>query len=205
MEKLVDQCLNKALEYFFVVGYDGNFKARESIPVKWVPLALGWVKLNTDGSSLRNPNQAGGGGVIRDHADHWIHGFTRRVGVATNLAAELWALRDGLSLIVDMGFLYVSIEIDAFMVVSFLALSSIPYPSLRTLVDDCRFLLQRIPHKELKHVFREANKCADRLAKLGGSQDDDFVVLNTPPTCICDVLSFDNSRCINTRSVTRIS
>ena len=180
MEKLVDQCLNRALEYFFVVGYDGNSKARESIPVKWVPPTLGWVKLNTDGSSLGNPDQAGGGGVIRDHAGHWIRGFTRRVGVTTSLAAELWALRDGLSLIVDMGFLYVSIEMDALMVASFLALNSIPHPSLRTLVDDCRFLLQRIPHKELKHVFREANKCADRLAKLGGSQENDLVVLDTP-------------------------
>ena len=91
-----------------------------------------------------------------------------------------FVVRDGLSLIVDMGFLYVGIERDALMVVFFLALSSIPHPSLRTLVDDCRFLLQRIPHKELKHVFREANKCTDRLAKLGGSQEDDFVVLNTP-------------------------
>jgi ribonuclease HI len=205
VEKLVDQCLHRALEYFFVVGFDGNSKASESIPVKWVPPALGWVKLNTDGSSLGNPGQAGGGGVIRDHVGHWIRGFTRRVGVATSLAAELWAIRDGLSLIVDMGFLYVTIEIDALMVVSFLALNSIPHPSLRPLVADCRFLLQRIPHKELKHVFREANKCADRLAKLGGSQEADFVVLDTPPACICDVLSFDNSGCISTRSVTRIS
>ena len=52
-----------------------------------------------------------------------------------------------------------------------------------------------IPHKEFKHVFRKANKCAD---KLGGSQKDDFVVLDTPPACICDVLSFDNSGCIST-------
>ena len=103
--------------------------------------ALGWVKLNTDGSSLGNPGQAGGGGVIRDHVGHWIRGFTRRVGVASSLAAELWALRDGLFLIVDMGFLNVIIEIDALMVVSFLASSSIPHPSLRTLVDGCRFLL----------------------------------------------------------------
>jgi hypothetical protein len=92
----VDQCLNRALKYFFVIGYDGNSKARESIPVKWVPRALSWVKLNTDGSSLGNPGQAGGGGVIRDHASHWIRGFTRHVGVATSLAAKLWALRDGL-------------------------------------------------------------------------------------------------------------
>jgi ribonuclease HI len=205
VDKLVDQCLNRALEYFFVVGFDGNSKASESIPVKWVPPALGWVKLNTDGSSLGNPGQAGGGGVIRDHVGHWIRGFTHRVGVATSLAAELWAIRDGLSLIVDMGFLYVTIEIDALMVVSFLALNSIPHPSLRPLVADCRFLLQRIPHKELKHVFREANKCADRLTKLGGSQEADFVVLDTPPACICDVLSFDNSGCISTQSVTRIS
>ena len=161
--------------------------------------------MNTDGSSLGNPGQAGGGGVIRDHVGHWIRGFTHRVGVASSLAAELWALRDGLSLIVDMGFLYVTIEIDAFMVVAFLALNSVPHPSLRPLVADCRFLLQRIPHKELKNVFREANKCADRLAKLGGSQEADFVVLDTPPACICDVLSFDNSGCISTRSVTHIS
>ncbi len=55
------------------------------------------------------------------------------------------------------------------------------------------------------YLVREAKKCADRLAKLGGSQEDDFVVLDTPPACICDVLSFDNSRCISTRSVTCIS
>ena len=29
-------------------------------------------------------------------------------------------------------------------------------------------------------MFRETNKCADRLTKLGGSQEDDFVVLDTP-------------------------
>jgi hypothetical protein len=133
--------LHRALEYFFVVGHDGNSKVRESILVKWVPPDLGWVKLNTDNSSLGNSGQAGGGGVIRDHASNWIRGFTRRIGVATSLAAELWALRDGLSLIVDMGFLNVIIEIDTLMVVSFLASSSIPHPSLRTLVDDCRFLL----------------------------------------------------------------
>lgn len=41
------------------------------------------------------------GGIIRDFARNWIQGFQRQIGTATSLAAEIWALRDGLKLITD--------------------------------------------------------------------------------------------------------
>ena len=102
---------------------------------------------------------------------------------------------DGLSLVYDMGF------IRAFIVVSFLASSSIAHPSLKTLVDDCKFLLQRISQAEVKHVFREANKCEDGLANLGRIQEDDFVLFDSPPNLIYNAFSFDMSENFSLRFV----
>lgn len=67
------------------------------------------------------------------------------------------------------------------MIVSLFASSSIVHPCLRSFVDDCRFLLQRIPQTKIKHVFKEANKHVDGLADLGRSQEVDFVLFDFSP------------------------
>lgn len=41
----------------------------------------------------------------------------------------------------------------------------------QNLVDDCRELLQEMEDSPLKHIFREANEVADKLAKKGSSFD----------------------------------
>ena len=40
----------------------------------------------------------GGGGLIRDHVGKWVMGYMRNIRLATSVAAEFWALRDGLLL-----------------------------------------------------------------------------------------------------------
>lgn len=42
-----------------------------------------------------------------------VMGFCRKLGVKSNLTADLWALRDGLKLLVDKGLNNVEIEVDA--------------------------------------------------------------------------------------------
>ena len=37
---------------------------------------------------------------------------------------------------------------------------------LSSLIDDYRILLNRIPHHKVEHCFKEANKCADAMAKM---------------------------------------
>lgn len=86
--------------------------------IKWERPARGWVKLNTDGSSLGNPSLAGGGGVIQDEEGNWIVGFARNIGITTSFQAELWGLRDGrlrdgLTLCVERNFSAVEVELDA--------------------------------------------------------------------------------------------
>jgi ribonuclease HI len=180
VDKLVAICLQRAWEFFLIVGPSTTSRASVPIWVRWTPPIPGWIKLNTDGSSNGNLGPVGGGGVICDHEGNWLRGFARHIGSASSVVAELWALRDGLSLVIDMDFLIVLIEIDAFIVVSFLSTNAPRHPCLSSLVDDCRYLLQRIPQNELKHVFREANKCADSLANLGRTQEEDFVVFDSP-------------------------
>lgn len=56
----------KALRYNFYVGPHKEAITRICKPIRWSKSVSGWVKLNTDGSSLGNPGLVGGGGLIRD-------------------------------------------------------------------------------------------------------------------------------------------
>ena len=66
-----------------------------------------------DGSSFGNPGLAGGGGVIREEAGNWVVGYSRKIGVTSSFDAELWALRDGLTICVNKNFQSVEVELDA--------------------------------------------------------------------------------------------
>ncbi|KAG8498916.1 hypothetical protein CXB51_005284 [Gossypium anomalum] len=73
-----------------------------SIAVKWQPPSIGWKKLNTDGSAIGNPGRAGAGALIRDHDYIWVKGCYRFIPTANNIEVELWTLRNGLTLAVDL-------------------------------------------------------------------------------------------------------
>ena len=90
------------------------------VRIKWEKPQLGWVHLNIDGSALGNPGRVGCGGIIQnDHGD-WIGGFSRSIGFTTSFIAELWALRDGLTLYSNLHFNAVDIEIDVKEIVDLL-------------------------------------------------------------------------------------
>ena len=53
---------------------------RVATPVCWVKPEAGWMKLNTDGSSLSNLSLARGGGLVRNEEGRWLVGFARKIG-----------------------------------------------------------------------------------------------------------------------------
>ena len=81
---------------------------------------MGWKKLNTDGSVLGSVGQAGCGGVVRDDCGNWLAGCTRHIGATDSFAAELWGLRDGLSLCRSLNITCLVVELDAQTVVDVL-------------------------------------------------------------------------------------
>ena len=145
------------------------------------------MKLNTDGSSIGSLGLAGGGGVLRDEGGKWVIGYARKIGTANSLLAELWALRDGLSLCLQAHVQAVVIEMDAKVIVDAFSFQSNSNVITFSLMVDCRHLATQIPQVSFRHVNREGNRCADQLAKLGTSLEVDFAVFSCPPV---DILSY---------------
>ena len=164
-----------------------------STPIKWISPPLGWFKLNTDGSLLRNPGLAGGGGIIRNHVGDWVGGFSRAIGVTTSVQAELRALKDGLKLAIDLRILNLEIEMNSLVAIDFFNSISTPNVFLSSIVVDCRSLIERFNLCSLRHIYREANGCADLLAKAGCDQSLDFISFFIAPVHVLEALAFDVS------------
>ena len=72
-------------------------------------------------------------------------------------------------------------ELDATAAISLVSSNVNTNGDLSGLVDDCRVLLLCLPQVKLTHCFREANFCADALAKLGSASAVLSFVFDFPP------------------------
>jgi len=110
--------------------------------------------------------------------------------VATNVTAECWALRDGLLLAFQLGIAQLVVELDARVVVDLLV-SNNPFSNklYSPILNDCTSLLTRFWQIRINHVYREGNRCADKLAKDGCISEVDFVVVDQPSSSeLCNIL-----------------
>ena len=58
-------------------------------------------------------------------------------------------------------------------------------------MDDCRHMDTWIPQTSFRHIYKEANKCADFLAKLGTLIESDFIVFSSLPVDLSSILEVD--------------
>ena len=142
---------------------------------------------------MGNLGIAGGGGILRDETGAWLLGFSRIIGITSSFMAELWAVRDGLSLCILRNSQVVEIEMDTKAILDVLANPNQTNTIISSIVDDCKLLITRIPQVQFKHCYREANRCVDGLARVGGQQDSDLIVYVCPPVEIQSFIDFDLS------------
>ena len=70
----------------------------------------------------------------------------------------------------------------------------------------CRYLLGQFHRFKVIHTFREANRCADYLARAGCSLAEDFVVLDMRSSdVLCNMLSTDAAGLYCTRRIATVS
>ena len=136
----------------------------------------GWFKLNMDGVASKALGLVGGGRLIRDDIGNWVIGFSKRIGIINSFMAEVWALRDRLMLCNQMNLSDIIVELDAKALVDAFKNPSYANSVISPLFDDCRQLTSRIPRLCIRHIYREANKCADKLANIGINQSLGFVI-----------------------------
>ena len=118
-------------------------------------------------------------------------GFARRIGNTNSYMAELWALRDGLQLCLQMNAHSVIIELDAKIIMDTLNSPTSSNSFISSILEDCRHMANRIPQKIFRHIYREANKCADFLARIGLLLDNDFIMFSSQPVDLTSILEAD--------------
>ena len=171
-------------EFLYCVVEPSTEKARHVKQVRWLKLAKGWLKPNTNGLVISISGLSGCGGLIRGSAGQWVVGFAKSINVNSSIAAELWALREGLVLCIEREAHAVEIELDASATISLVASNVNTNGDLSGLVDDCREFLLQLPQVKLSHYFREANFYADALTRLGSVSSDVSSIFVTPPPTI---------------------
>ena len=73
------------------------------------------------------------------------------------------------------------IELDTKVVAELVQSHSPSNAFYSSLLADCSSLLGRFQHYKVQHTFREVNRVADALAKLGCEMQVQFVILDIPP------------------------
>ena len=88
------------------------------------------------------------------------------------------------------------INVDSTEAIKLLSSPSCYNRLTQPLVNDCRDTLQAFQQVHLLHCFREANRAADSLAKIGCAQMELFVSFVTPPLYVMEVLIYDSPHVI---------
>ena len=202
---LAKEIVHRATEFFYYAYFPKIASQLVAKQIRWEKPRRGWVKLNTDGSSLGNPGLVGGGGLIRDKDGAWVVGFARNIGISSSFIAKLWALRDRLLICVHRNFNAVEVELDAKAVIDVLSASKSTNSLVAPLVDDCRQLATQIHQIHSKHCFREANRSANKLARMGAAQDSQFKLFLCPPVDLVTVFNSDLNGLYLTRMCTESS
>ena len=94
-----------------------------------------------------------------------MKGFCKNIGLATSIKAELWALRDKLSLCISLNLVAIEIEVDAKVVLGWITNNFNTNLHHASLIMDYRTLISQIPQVKTKHCYREANKCANAITR----------------------------------------
>lgn len=128
----------------------------------WLDLSV--CKLFIDGSSLGNPGPAGYGYVIETMGR--LTTGSGHIGRATNNAAEYEALIRGLRRCLEMGCRRVEVFTDSELLARQLKGEyRVRSPSLKALHAEALALLKEFETFEVRHVGREENQIANRLAQ----------------------------------------
>ena len=121
--------------------------------------------LQSDGASRGNPGPSGAGAVLRDPNGAIVREISQYLGLATNNQAEYLALILALEAAIGVGATHLDLRLDSELLVKQLRGEyRVRSPQLQPLFEQAQRLLRRIGSVSIRHVPREQNAAADRLA-----------------------------------------
>lgn len=121
--------------------------------------------LFTDGAARGNPGPAGTGVVLTDENGITVFEDGRFLGAMTNNQAEYVALVDGLKKALELDFSNLSIAMDSELIVKQIKGDyRVKNHGLKPYFKAAMDLLDKFDEFSIRHIPREENRTADRLA-----------------------------------------
>lgn len=162
-------------------------------PYTWTKPKEGFIKLNFDGSSNCRTQNASIGGVYRNQEDDFLLGYAEHIGKATSSVAELVAAKRGLELALENKWLDLWIEGDAKDVINVL-LNRVVLKSKEDAKHaiDINEMVAMFRRFNASHVYRKANKVADKFAKMGYKMNKPRIWKHGPPNEVLRLLYGDS-------------
>ena len=121
--------------------------------------------INTDGLSKGNPGTAAIGATIKDERGKMLATISQRIGITTNNVAEYKALIAALQKAIKLKGTQVEIRADSELMIRQLnGRYKIKSEGLKPLYIEVTQLLAKFESVALKHIPRELNAEADKLA-----------------------------------------
>ena len=131
------------------------------------------VRAHIDGAARGNPGPAGAGVYIEAEEDRPAEELFEPLGKATNNVAEYRALLLALKRARELDADSVEILSDSLLLVQQVnGIFKIKAPHLVPLVSDAVRRAKSFPRFSIRHVRREENRLADRLANLGADASE---------------------------------
>lgn len=135
--------------------------------VVWRKPSINVYKINVDGASKENPEEAGSGGLIRDYNGNFIVGFTTYLGIKSSVYAETKATWEGLKLAQQLGLASIWLESESELLVKILNGQIDPPWGISYIFDEVMNLIKGFNACLISHIYREGNSPADGLANWG--------------------------------------
>lgn len=118
-----------------------------------------------DGASSGNPGPSGIGVIISDTKERVIKNISQAIGEATNNVAEYTALIYALQESLILGAKEVIIKTDSELLTKQLnRVYKVKDATLKLLFNQAQHLKSKFSHFDIKHINRQENKGADKLA-----------------------------------------
>jgi len=131
------------------------------------------MRAHIDGAARGNPGPAGAGVYIEAEEDRPAEELFEPLGKATNNVAEYRALLLALKRARELDADSVEILSDSLLLVQQVnGIFKIKAPHLVPLVSDAVRRAKSFPRFSIRHVRREENRLADRLANLGADASE---------------------------------
>ncbi|KAG4950540.1 hypothetical protein JHK85_044447 [Glycine max] len=125
-----------------------------------------FMRLNVDGSSLRNPSPLGYRGFIRNSLGEWITGFSGFCGIATNLYVELFAILQGLKIAWESSCHDIICESNSTLALSKLTQGNVLFHPYVVVINQVKSYMSCAWNLKFIHILKEGNNYANELVKM---------------------------------------